>query len=99
MLLVKLMRQFNQKVLAIVEQAEPNLGVIGLFATIGYPIFYILWKNILPQHYENLQFRLIEAVISLPWVFYPSLSKKLKALFPIYFVFSVPLLLPFFSIL
>lgn len=62
----------NQKVLDILEQAEPNLPVIGLFATIGYPIFYIVWKEILPQPYENLLLRLIEAVISLPWLFYPS---------------------------
>ncbi len=86
----------NQKVLDILEQAEPNLPVIGLFATIGYPIFYIVWKEILPQPYENLLLRLIEAVISLPWLFYPSLPKKLKDLFPAYFALSLPILLPFF---
>ena len=90
------MLSHNQKVLDIVEQAEPNLPVIGLFATVGYPIFYIVWKEILPQPYENLLLRLIEAVISLPWLFYPYLPKKLKDFFPSYFVFSLPILLPFF---
>ena len=92
----KNMLSYKQKVLDIVEQAEPNLPIIGLFATVGYPLFYIVWKFWLPQPYESLLFRCIEAVISLPWLFYPLLTKKLKDLFPVYFVFSVPLLLPFF---
>ena len=92
----KMMQRHNQKVLDIVEQAEPNLWVIGLFATVGYPLFYIVWKEILPQPYENLVLRLIEAFISLPWLFYPFLQRKLKDLFPNYFILSVPLLLPFF---
>ncbi|MCX6178911.1 MAG: response regulator [Chlorobiales bacterium] len=90
------MLRHKQKVLDIVEQAEPNLWVIGMFATVGYPLFYIVWKEILPQPYESLVLRLIEAVISLPWLFYPFLSRKFKDIFPIYFIFSVPFLLPFF---
>ena len=92
----KNIQKFYQKVLDIVEQAEPNLPIIGLFATVGYPLFYIVWKTLLPQPYENLLLRCIEAVISLPWLLHPFLAKKIKALFPLYFVFSVPLLLPFF---
>ena len=92
----KKMLRHSQKVSDIVEQAEPNLPVIGLFATVGYPLFYIVWKVILPQSYESLPLRLFEAVISLPWLFYLYLPKKLKALFPAYFVFSLPILLPFF---
>jgi len=90
------MLRYNQKVLDIVEQAEPNLPVIGLFATIGYPLFYIVWTKLLPQPYESLLLRCIEAFISLPWLFYPFLNKKYKDLFPIYFIISVPILLPFF---
>ncbi len=89
------MLRFRQKVLDIVEQAVPNLPVLGLFASVGYPLFYIIWKVILPQPYENLRLRLFLAVISLPWLFYPSLPKKLKGFFPAYLVCSVPLLLPF----
>jgi len=92
----KYLLRYNQKVLDIVEQAEPNLPVIGLFATVGYPLFYIVWNEILPQPYENLLLRLIEAFISLPWLFYPYLTKKLRTFFPVYFILSVPILLPFF---
>ncbi len=90
------MQKLKQKANELIEQAEPNIPVIGLFATIGYPLFYVVWKDILPQHYESLEFRLIEAFISLPWLFYRFLPKQYKDYFPLYFLFSVPLLLPFF---
>jgi two-component system CAI-1 autoinducer sensor kinase/phosphatase CqsS len=90
------MQRLRQKSLDIVEHAEPNLPIIGLFATIGYPFFYLVWTDLIPQPYENLTLRLIEAAISLPWLFYRYLPKKAKAFFPIYFFASLPLLLPFF---
>jgi two-component system, CAI-1 autoinducer sensor kinase/phosphatase CqsS len=90
------MQKLKQKALELIEQAEPNIPVIGLFATIGYPLFYVVWKDILPQPYESLEFRLLEAFISLPWLFYRFLPKQLKNIFPLYFLFSVPFLLPFF---
>jgi len=90
------MQQFKQKALDIVEHAEPNLPIIGLFATIGYPLFYLVWKDLIPQPYENLTLRLILAVISLPWLFYRYLPKKAKSYFPVYFFTSLPVLLPFF---
>lgn len=90
------MQKFKQKADELIEQAEPNIPVVGLFATIGYPLFYVVWKDILPQHYESLEFRLFEAVISMPWLFYRFLPKIVKDFFPLYFLFSVPILLPFF---
>jgi two-component system, CAI-1 autoinducer sensor kinase/phosphatase CqsS len=90
------MQKLKQKAIELIEQAEPNIPVIGLFATIGYPLFYVVWKDILPQPYESLEFRLLEAIISLPWLFYRFLPKQIKDYFPLYFLFSVPLLLPFF---
>ena len=90
------MLKYSQKVLDIIEQAEPNFPIIGLFATLGYPFFYLVWTVILPQPYENLLLRLLEAFISLPWLFYPYLTKRLKEFFPLYFIVSLPVLLPFF---
>lgn len=90
------MQKLKQKALDIVEHAEPNLPIVGLFATVGYPLFYLVWTYITPQAYENLPFRIAEAVISLPWLFYAHLPKKAKEFFPVYFFLSVPILLPFF---
>lgn len=90
------MQKLKQKAIDIVEHAEPNLPIIGLFATVGYPLFYFVWTYVTPQPYENLWLRLAEAAISLPWLFYFQLPKKAKDYFPAYFFLSVPLLLPFF---
>ncbi|NTW75099.1 MAG: response regulator [Chlorobiaceae bacterium] len=90
------MLKLKQKINAVLEHAEPNLPIIGLFGTIGYPLFYLVWKYLIPQPYENLALRLAEAVVSLPWLFHRHLPKKLKEFFPLYFVISVPVLLPFF---
>ncbi len=78
------------------ERAEPNITILGLFASIGYPLFYFVWAYLLPQPYENLRFRLINAVISIPLIFYKSLTGKLKKFFPIYFLIAALFLLPFF---
>lgn len=90
------MRQFKQKLDSIIEYAEPNLPVIGLFGSVGYPLFYITWKYLFPQPYEDLPMRLAAAVIALPWLLYPNLSKRVKEYFPYYFFVTALLLLPFF---
>jgi two-component system CAI-1 autoinducer sensor kinase/phosphatase CqsS len=90
------MQSLKQRVIAIVEHAEPNLPMIGMFGSFGYPLFYFVWKYLFPQPYESMTLRLAEAVISLPWLFYSYLPKKAKDLFPLYFLFTVPVLMPFF---
>ena len=86
----------KQKALDIVEHAEPNLSIIGLFGVLGYPAYYIIWTYIFPQPYENLQLRLLCAAISLPWVFYRFYPKPLKDYFPLYFFISLFFVIPFF---
>jgi two-component system, CAI-1 autoinducer sensor kinase/phosphatase CqsS len=90
------MLKFRQKAAEIFENAEPNISIVGLFAAIGYPLFYVVWKDIIPQPYESLEIRLLEAVISLPWLFYHFLPKKFKDIFPVYFLLSVPFMIPVF---
>jgi len=79
------MQKLKQKAIDIVEHAEPNLGIIGLFGILGYPIYYLIWTYIFPQPYENLPLRMLCALICLPWVFYRNLPKEWKKLFPVYF--------------
>ncbi len=81
---------------ATFERAEPNIPIVGLFSLIGFPIFYFIWSYLLPQPYENLSYRLINAFISLPCLFYKYFSGNLKKYFPIYFFIGVLLVLPFF---
>ncbi len=86
----------RRKVDSMFEYAEPNLPMIGLFGSVGYPLFYVVWKYIFPQPYENLSLRLVEALIALPWLLVRILPKKIKNYIPIYFILTAPVLMPFF---
>lgn len=90
------MQKLKQKAIDIVEHAEPNMGIIGLFGILGYPVYYLIWTYIFPQPYENLSFRILCAFISLPWVLYRQLPKQWKKLFPVYFFLSLFIVMPFF---
>lgn len=90
------MLKLKQKAIGIVEHAEPNLSVIGLFGTLGYPVYYLLWSYLYPQPYENLALRLLCAFICLPWVLHRELPKRLKEFFPVYFFLSLFIVMPYF---
>lgn len=89
-------KKLTSKVLVAFERAEPSIPIIGLFSVIGFPLFYFIWSYLLPQPYENLSYRLINAFISVPFLFYRHFPKKFKKYFSVYFFISLLLLLPFF---
>lgn len=41
------------------EHMEPNLVPIAAFGAIAFPIYYVVWKYLFPQSYENLTLRLV----------------------------------------
>jgi len=90
------MQKLKQKVADIIEHAEPNLSLIGLFGTLGYPVYYLIWTYLYPQPYENLGFRIFCACLSMPWLLYRELPKRLKELFPVYFFLSLFIVMPYF---
>jgi two-component system CAI-1 autoinducer sensor kinase/phosphatase CqsS len=90
------MHILKNKARDIIEHAEPNLGLIGLFGFLGYPVYYLIWAYIFPQPYENLALRLFCAIISLPWAIYRILPKQLKEIFPLYFFLSLFIVIPYF---
>ena len=89
-------KKLTSKVLVAFERAEPSIPIIGLFSVIGFPMFYFIWSYLLPQPYENLSYRLINAFISVPFLFYRHFPKKFKKYFSVYFFIGLLLLLPFF---
>ena len=88
--------KFISKALSAFDRNESALPIIGLISLTGYPTFYFIWSFILPQPYENLTYRLVNAFIALPCLFYKHLSGTLKKYFPIYFFIGITFILPFF---
>ena len=92
----RLYKKLAAKLITAFERAEPNITIVGVFAPLGYPIFYYVWSYLLPQPYENLTYRIVNAFISLPLLFYKRFSGKPKKYFPVYFFIAAIFLLPFF---
>lgn len=91
-----LYKKLASKAFVAFERAEPNISIVGLFSVIGYPLFYFIWTHLLPQPYENLGYRLINALIGAPLLFYTHFAGKLKKYFLAYFFIALLFLLPFF---
>ena len=91
-----LYNKLASKLLVAFERAEPNIPFVGLFSVIGYPLFYFIWSYLLPQPYENLGYRLINALIGAPFLFYTYFTRTLKKYFPVYFFIALLFFLPFF---
>ncbi len=82
--------------LYILEHAEPNIPIMGLFGLVGFPLFHFVWEYVFPQDFESLTFRLLIALLSVPWVFYHSIPRRLRSLFPIYLIVSIWIMIPIF---
>jgi two-component system, CAI-1 autoinducer sensor kinase/phosphatase CqsS len=80
----------------ILDNAEPNLGIIGGFTTFGYPIYYIIWTWLFPQPYENLPLRLLCTVITIPCMLYRKIPARVIKYFPAYFYLAFFIDVPFF---
>ena len=96
MLFKEFQEKFWQKALDILENAEPNIPIMGLFGLVGFPLFYFVWSNIFPQEFEDLRFRTLTAILSIPWVFYHRLPYWFRSFFPIYLIISCWVMIPFF---
>ena len=90
------MQKLKLKATEIIEHAEPNLSLIGLFGTLGYPVYYLIWTYLYPQPYESLGFRIFCACLSIPWLLHQELPKRLKEFFPVYFFLSLFIVMPYF---
>jgi two-component system, CAI-1 autoinducer sensor kinase/phosphatase CqsS len=70
--------------------------VIGAVAFAGFPSYFIIWKYIFEQPYENLWLRLLGSVMSLPLLLEGYLSATLKRYMPLYTYLFTIFGLPFF---
>lgn len=85
-----------QKAQSVLEHAEPNVPIMGLFGLVGFPLFYFVWDYVFPQQFESLLFRLLIAFLSIPWVFYHRLPSWFKSFFSLYLIISCWFMIPFF---
>lgn len=80
----------------VLRHARPNLPAMAAVGCIGYPLYYLIWRLLFPQDYENLTLRIIGSLVLAPLMFvnrWPAWSER-YLLF--YFWAAMVYCLPFF---
>ncbi|ARM31286.1 hybrid sensor histidine kinase/response regulator [Prosthecochloris sp. HL-130-GSB] len=91
-----LRHKLRDKAHFILEHAEPNIPIMGVFGLVGFPLFFAVWKYIFPQEFESLPFRMFIALLSIPWALYHYLPRLLRSHFHVYMLISCWFMIPFF---
>lgn len=73
-----------------------NLIAIGAVGCVSFPVYYVVWRELFPQDYENLVLRLLGALVCLPLVLVRYWPARLERALPLYFWFAIVYCLPFF---
>ncbi|WP_245641680.1 sensor histidine kinase [Paraburkholderia bannensis] len=68
----------------------------ALVATIGFPLYYYVWKHLFPQPYENLALRLVGSALFLPFLFSERWPESVKKILPWWWYLATLYSLPFF---
>ena len=83
----------------VLHPSRWRIRALGLSTSVGYPLFYWVWGELLPQPYESLVLRVLMGVLGLCLLVFPRLSatppsRVAAALFTAIFWITLPL---FFS--
>src|SRR5699024_479593 len=78
------------------EYSKPNMLLVGLVAVIGFPLYYVIWKFIFPQPYENLPLRLLGAALCVPLLLVGHLPHACRRYLTVYWLFALLYTLPFY---
>ena len=49
----------NASLMRSFKTSEPVIAVVCLLGFVGMPFYYLIWQYLFPQHYENLELRLL----------------------------------------
>lgn len=87
---------------ASVEIAAPFMVTAALLAVFAFPLFYVVWRYVFPQPYENLWLRLGGSLLCLPLVFKDRWPERLARFLPVYLqltiFYSVPFLFSYLAL-
>ena len=97
---MKTLSRYNNLILEAAKDAEPFMVATATIAFFTQPMFYVVWRFVFPQPYENLTIRLFAGFFCLPIVFKTRWTSSLKRFFPYYWQLAIfinlPLIFAFF---
>lgn len=94
--LQKLHARLQSAVIQSCEHAKPNMVWVGLMASVGFPVYYVIWTVVFPQPYENLPLRLLGAAVGVPLLLVNHLPRWFSPYLPLYWLLGIFYTLPFF---
>lgn len=80
----------------IYHYAEPNLTLVGWMGLLGFPTYYFVWSYLFPQPYESLWLRMFCSLLFAGIAFRQYLPEYARRHFPVYYLVSMTICLPFF---
>ncbi|MCW8330209.1 hybrid sensor histidine kinase/response regulator [Photobacterium sp. SDRW27] len=80
----------------VYQYAEPNISLVGWMGFIGFPVYYVIWKYLFPQPYENLTLRLACSLLFFVVIIRRKLKPQWRNRMHLYYLVVITLCLPFF---
>ncbi|POR54846.1 two-component system CAI-1 autoinducer sensor kinase/phosphatase CqsS [Paraburkholderia eburnea] len=78
------------------QYVKRRMRPFALVATMGFPLYYYVWKDLFPQPYENLTLRLIGSALFLPILFSERWPESARKFLPWWWYLATLYSLPFF---
>ncbi|MEM5326241.1 HAMP domain-containing sensor histidine kinase [Paraburkholderia sp. JHI2823] len=78
------------------QYVKRRMRPLAVVASVGFPLYYYVWKDLFPQPYENLALRLIGSLLFLPILAFEHWPAALKKWLPWYWYSATLYALPFF---
>ncbi|WP_051882814.1 sensor histidine kinase [Salinisphaera hydrothermalis] len=94
--------RISSRLIASLQQsASYGRSIMATFAIIeiiGQPLYYYMWHDLYPQHYENLWLRAVCVLFAIPMLFERNISRMrdVEPWLTLYWLFALVFLLPFF---
>jgi signal transduction histidine kinase len=92
----RLIDYVGEVVLGGLRQVEANIVPVALCGAIMFPAYWLVWKYLYPQPYENLPLRLVAAALCLLLVAKDWWPARYRAYFPIAVLVAFLYTMPFF---
>ncbi len=94
--IVKLIYRLRDVVANRTNTFGPQYFAFGVFGIVNYLLFYIVWRYISTESYENLTLRIIATVLCTLLILYKYWPRYLKPWLPLYWYITLLFCLPFF---
>lgn len=80
----------------VLRHSRPNLPAMAAVGCFGYPLYYLIWRLLFPQDYENLSLRIVGSLILAPLMFVNRWPAWAERYLVFYFWAAMVYCLPFF---